>query len=51
MLTLHGPSEQALFPRIRHALTWVKGLGAWLTEAEKSDPDKSQLPTQSDQEP
>jgi hypothetical protein len=50
MLTLHGPSEQALFPRIRHVLTWAKGLGACLTEAGKPDPDKSQMPTQSDQE-
>jgi hypothetical protein len=51
MLTLHGSSEQALFPRIRHALTWAKGLGTCLTEAGKPDPTKSQMPTQSDQEP
>jgi hypothetical protein len=49
ILTLHGPSEQVLFPRIRHALIWAKGLGNWLTEAEKPESDKSQMPTQNDQ--
>jgi hypothetical protein len=37
MVTLHGTSEQALFPRIRHALIWVKGLGVCMTEENLGD--------------
>jgi hypothetical protein len=50
MFTLHGPDEQSLFPRIRHALSWAKGLGTWFAEAEKPDSDKSQMPSENDQE-
>jgi hypothetical protein len=44
MLTLHGASEQGLFPRIRHALTWLKGLDTCLTDASPGT-DKPGAPT------